>query len=118
MRSKLSHRERQQQIQLFKEGQEVVGCVRYISPDRLFLELVECVDGVLEVARTPYPDIAFALRVGDAVPVTVRSIALENEMIRLELIPDLSRYSEYWPRLQIESQNVPSLHEGTTLDAP
>jgi ribosomal protein S1 len=86
-------------IDLVAEGQVIVGTVVNVAPFGLFVELVPGrLDGVLLFDRTPYPEIARLCRAGDKLEVSVRVVDPQKERVRLEMLPDPTRYEGFWPK--------------------
>jgi ribosomal protein S1 len=86
-------------VNLVTEGQVIVGTVVNVAPFGLFVELVPGrLDGLLWFDRTPYHEIARLLRVGQNVEVIVSDVDLLKEVVRLELLPDPTRHTGFWPK--------------------
>ena len=84
-------------IWLVEEGQIIRGTVCVIADFGLFIELVpRQLDGLLLYDRTPYREIAENAKIGDGLDVVVAEINDQTERVRLELLPDSTRYEAFW----------------------
>jgi ribosomal protein S1 len=84
-------------MELLREGKVYRGVVRHVVPFGLAIELVEGQnDGLLWFDRTPYPEIARLLLVGQTVEVIATVVDVEREIVRVQLLPDPTRYDGFW----------------------
>jgi ribosomal protein S1 len=88
------------------EGQVLSGTVVGVAPFGLYILVAPRLDGLLSFDRTPYPEIAKLFRVGDTLEVRVRIANVERDDLRLELLPDPTRYQGYWAHENKQSEPV------------
>jgi ribosomal protein S1 len=90
---------RRKPVHLVAEGQVISGRVVNVAPFGLFIEIVPGVlDGLLRYEKTTYPDIARLYGGSDILDVIVKDVDVQRETVRLELLPDPSRYDKFWGR--------------------
>lgn len=89
--------ELQKPVGLVAGGQVIVGTVVTATSFGLFVEIVPGrLDGLLRFDQTPYAEIAKLYRVGQRIEVIVRAVDTAKEVVRLEMLPDPTRYEGFW----------------------
>ena len=86
-------------MELLEEGKVYRGVVRHVVTFGLFVELIEGQEhGLLYFDRTLYPEIARLLQVGQSVKVIATVVDAQRESVRVQLLPDPTRYDGFWSR--------------------